>query len=129
MEVLREILVDLLNPEKAAKATGRMKGVKNDPQLLPNLMQLTLADSEPSVRQMAAVILRKDISRKFGQLKESDQAMSYKICPFFKMVKKDIFNLKLGKNWQTPKISKIESKIRNFQFSNFANFFLKGRLV
>jgi hypothetical protein len=64
MDVLRQILVDLLDPELAASATVRMKDIKNDPQLLPNLMQLTLSDGEPSVRQMAAVILRKDLSRK-----------------------------------------------------------------
>lgn len=73
MEALRAILVDLLNPEKAAAATGQMKGVRNDPQLLPNLMQLTLSDSDPGVRQMAAVILRKDLSRKFTQLNKTDQ--------------------------------------------------------
>lgn len=73
MDLLRGILVDLLNPEKAAAATARMKDIKNDPSLLPNLMQLTLSDSEASVRQMAAVILRKDIARKFMALTQSDQ--------------------------------------------------------
>ena len=73
MDTLRSILVDLLNPEKAAAATGRMKTIKNDPKLLPNLMQLTLSDPEVPVRQMAAVILRKDLSRKFSQLNKSDQ--------------------------------------------------------
>lgn len=73
MEVLRKILVDLLNPEKAAEATARMKDIKNDPQLLPNLMKLTIGDGEAQIRQMAAVILRKDLSRKFSQLSQNDQ--------------------------------------------------------
>ena len=44
-----------------------MKEIKNDPNLLSNLMQLAMSDPESSVRQMAAVILRKDLSRKYTQ--------------------------------------------------------------
>jgi len=73
MDKLREILVDLLNPEKAAAATARMKEIKSDKSLLPNLMQLTLSDHEASVRQMAAVLLRKDIARKFSTLRQEEQ--------------------------------------------------------
>ncbi|CAG5098758.1 Oidioi.mRNA.OKI2018_I69.XSR.g15949.t1.cds [Oikopleura dioica] len=73
MEKIREICVDLLNPEKAAAATARMKEIKNDKSLLPNLMQLTLSDHDASVRQMAAVLLRKDIARKFSTLQANEQ--------------------------------------------------------
>ena len=53
--------------KKAAAATAAMKEIKNDPKLLSNLMQLAMSDPESSVRQMAAVILRKDLSRKYTQ--------------------------------------------------------------
>ena len=92
MDKLREILVDLLNPEKAAAATARMKvssifsffdltwafqEIKSDKSLLPNLMQLTLSDHEASVRQMAAVLLRKDIARKVRRFLFADHHVQF----------------------------------------------------
>ena len=71
MEGLRQIMVDLLVPEKAAEATKRIKGHKDI--LLPSLMQITLHDKDPQVRQMAAVILRKETSKRFKSLGEKDQ--------------------------------------------------------
>ena len=73
MDGLRGILSDLLNPEKAVQATKQMKDFKSDPQLLPSLMSIALSDSEPSIRQMAAVILRKETSKRYSQLNKNDQ--------------------------------------------------------
>ena len=64
-------MVDLLVPEKAADATQRIKEHKDI--LLPSLMQITLHDKDPQVRQMAAVILRKETSKRFKSLEEKDQ--------------------------------------------------------
>jgi len=74
MDGLRSILADLLNPEKAAESTKQMKVFKSDPQLLPSLMNIALSDGEPAIRQMAAVILRKETSKRFSGLNQSDQA-------------------------------------------------------
>ena len=74
MESLRGILADLLNPEKAAESTKQMKVFKSDPQLLPSLMNIALSDGEPAIRQMAAVILRKETSKRFSGLNQADQA-------------------------------------------------------
>ena len=73
MDGLRGILSDLLNPEKAVQATKQMKDFKSDPQLLPSLMSIALSDAEPSIRQMAAVILRKETSKRYSQLNKNDQ--------------------------------------------------------
>ena len=73
MEGLRGILSDLLNPDKAVEATKRMKDFKNDQQLLPSLMSIALTDTEPAIRQMAAVILRKETSKRYSQLNKNDQ--------------------------------------------------------
>ena len=74
MDSLRGILADLLNPEKAAESTKQMKVFKSDPQLLPSLMNIALSDGEPAIRQMAAVILRKETSKRFSGLNQADQA-------------------------------------------------------
>ena len=74
MDSLRGILADLLNPEKAAESTKQMKIFKSDPQLLPSLMNIALSDGEPAIRQMAAVILRKETSKRFSGLNQADQA-------------------------------------------------------
>ena len=42
MDGLRQIMADLLAPEKAAQATAQMKELKNNQLLLPSLMQIAL---------------------------------------------------------------------------------------
>ena len=74
MDGLRQIMADLLTPEKAAAATAQMKELKNNQLLLPSLMQIALSDPEPQIRQMAAVILRKETSKRFNSLGQADQA-------------------------------------------------------
>lgn len=59
--------------------------IKSDKSLLPNLMQLTLSDHEASVRQMAAVLLRKDIARKVRQFLL--QIITFSFPPFAKKSK------------------------------------------
>ena len=108
MDGLRQIMADLLAPEKAAQATAQMKELKSNQMLLPALMQIALTDTEPQIRfiyifvrffisieflapnfntifydkkgnffnyrQMAAVILRKETSKRFNSLGQADQA-------------------------------------------------------
>ena len=50
MDGLRQIMADLLAPEKAAQATAQMKELKNNQMLLPSLMQIALTDTEPQIR-------------------------------------------------------------------------------
>ena len=74
MDGLRQIMADLLTPEKASVATNQMKELKSNQLLLPALMQIALSDPEPQIRQMASVILRKETSKRFNSLGQADQA-------------------------------------------------------
>ena len=84
-----------------------MKEIKNDPNLLSNLMQLAMSDSESSVRQMAAVILRKDLSRKYSQERVTFLRLTLFFSKFRFFKKINYFRLiiqTVAESWRTESV-------------------------